>query len=118
MFSPGRAPAAVRSEPAPDIGLADEGFVFGEREVLWADVVRIRTYKLDLEDIDCVCVSFELDRSPLVEVTEESNGFNHLIDELLVQFPSIDADWYSRVLTPAFERNETVLFERAVGRAS
>jgi hypothetical protein len=99
--------------PACDIELTDDGFKHGDRMLHWATVIRIRTYKLDLVTIDCICLEFELDGEPPLEVTEESNGFNDLMDELLVAFPAIPADWYAAVMQPAFERNETLLFERA-----
>ena len=103
------------AEPAPDVGLADGGFVFGARTIAWADVARIRTYKLDFDTIDCVCLSFELGAGDSVEVTEESNGFNDFTDEMLDRFPAIDRDWYTTVMTPAFERNEAILFDRTAG---
>ena len=113
MFSPAPAPAAVPVGPAPDIELTAGGFDFGARAVRWSEVVRIRTYKIDLVDIDCVCVHFELREGSPVEVTEESNGFNDFVDELGVQFPSIDSGWYATVLSQAFTRNDVVLFESA-----
>jgi hypothetical protein len=115
LFSPAPAPRVAPVEPAPDIELSDDGFVLGARTVRWESVVRIRTYKLDFDTIDCVCLSFELNDAPAVEVTEESNGFNEVTDELQARFPGIAADWYSTVMTPAFERNETILFEKAAG---
>src|SRR3954471_10157146 len=102
MFSSAAAPSEPPAESAPDVELTEEGFTFGARSCRWSSVTRIRTYKLDFETIDCVCVAFELDDSPPVEVTEESNGFNDFTDELLERFPSIDADWYATVMTPAF----------------
>jgi hypothetical protein len=113
MFSSAPARPEPPAEPAPDVEFTDQGFSFGAREVRWSSVVRVRTYKLDFETIDCVCLAFELDGSPPVEVTEESNGFNDFMDAMLERFPAIDADWYATVMTPAFERNETILFERS-----
>jgi hypothetical protein len=99
--------------PAADIGLTDDGFVFGSRTVGWSTVARIRTYKVDLFSVDCICLLFELDGEPPLEVTEESNGFNRFMDVLLERFPTIPPDWYGTVMQPPFERNEAVLFERS-----
>ena len=115
LFSPAPVPAAVPAEPASDVELSADGFGCGARVVHWSDVVRIRTYKIDFVDIDCVCVQFELRGGPAVEVTEESNGFNDFVDELAERFPSIDPGWYATVMSPAFARNEAVLFEKASG---
>jgi hypothetical protein len=112
MFSSAPARTEPSAESAPDVGLTDEGFTFGARAFRWSSVMRIRTYKLDFETIDCVCLRLELDAAPPLEVTEESNGFNDFMDAMLERFPSIDADWYATVMTPAFERNEALLFEK------
>lgn len=109
MFSPPEP--AEPGEPAADIELDDEGFRLGARFTSWSEVVRIRTWKVDFGDIDCVCLSLELGQQSSVEVTEESNGFNDFTDELLIRYPSIDPDWYARVVTPPFQRNEAVLYE-------
>jgi hypothetical protein len=115
LLSPTPAARVAPADPAPDIELSDDGFVLGARTVRWSSVVRIRTYKLDFDTIDCVCLSFELSDAPAVEVTEESNGFNDVTDELQVRFPGIAADWYTTVMTPAFERNAAILFETTAG---
>ena len=100
-------------EPAPDIEFDDDGFTVGPRDIRWASVVRIRTYKIDLFSVDCICLLFELDDESPLELTEESNGFNRFMDAMLERFPAIPPDWYATVMQPPFERNEAVLFERA-----
>lgn len=113
MFSAAHAVPDAPAGPACDIELTEDGFKYGERTILWSTVLRIRTYKLDLVTIDCICLWFELESEPPLEVTEESNGFTDFMDEVLVAFPSIPANWYATVMQPAFERNETILFDRA-----
>jgi len=111
MFSD--APASLESvEPAPDIELLDDGFASGTRLVRWSAVTRVTTYKIDLVTIDCICLRFDLDDDPPLELTEESNGFNVFMDVLVEQFPTMPPDWYATVMQPPFERNEAVLFDR------
>jgi hypothetical protein len=98
--------------PAPDIELTDDGFVFGERRIRWSTIARVRAYKIDLFAVDCVCLLFEFDADPALEMTEESNGFLAFMDVMLDELPTIPPDWYDAVLQPPFERNETLLFER------
>jgi hypothetical protein len=98
--------------PAPDILLTDDGFTVGARTVRWSAVTRVTTYKIDFFAVDCICLSFELDGEPTLELTEESNGFNDFMDELHERFPTIPADWYATVMQPPFARNEAVLFTR------
>jgi hypothetical protein len=98
--------------PAPDIELTDDGFLFGARRIRWSVVRRIRTYKIELFSVDCICLWFDLDGEQPLEMTEESNGFNGFIDALLEAFPTIPPDWYGTVMQPPFERNEAVLFEK------
>ena len=114
MFSATPTEAAPAG-PAPDLDLMDDGFALGTRAVRWSSVTRITTYKIDLVTIDCICLWFELDGAPPLEVTEESNGFNDFMDELIARFPTVPADWYATVMQPPFERNEAVLYERAIG---
>jgi hypothetical protein len=110
MFSV--VPPEALPPPAPDIELTDDGFICGARRLRWSAVLGIRTYKIDLFSVDCICLWFDLEGEQPLEMTEESNGFNGLIDALLEAFPTIPRDWYGTVMQPPFERNEAVLFER------
>ena len=81
--------------------------------VSWAKVSRVTAYKVDLITTDCVCVLFE--QSPEVgpiQISEAWAGFGELSDELRRRLPSIGSDWHQTVALPAFERNETTLYER------
>jgi len=80
--------------------------------VRWSDVSRIQTYKMDLLTTDCICLLFEFrDGKPPVQISEEWIGFAELFDPLSTAFPSIPADWYMEVMTPAFETKQRVLYE-------
>jgi hypothetical protein len=82
------------------------------RIVLWADVSRIQTYKVDLLTIDCICLLFEFrSGGPPVQVSEEWAGFPDLFAPVSEAFPSIPQNWYAEIMTPAFEAKRTVLYE-------
>lgn len=99
----------------------DDGFevvLAGDRvaTVCWREVSRITTYKLDLLTTDAICLLFDLGPGAKpVQVAEEWSGFQDLFARLKEEFPTIPEDWYATVMQPAFERNETVLFERREG---
>lgn len=79
--------------------------------VRWADVTRIRTYKVDLITTDCICLLFELDNGQApVRISEEWSGFADLFGPLAAAFPSIPSDWYVDEMTPAFETMHRVLY--------
>jgi hypothetical protein len=82
------------------------------RSVRWADVAKIQTYKLDLLTTDCICLLFEsMSGQPPVQVSEEWKGFSALFNPLTAAFPSIPRNWYTEVMTPAFETKQTVLYD-------
>jgi len=101
------------------IQLADDGFSVKDNEshnktvsVLWNDIARVRAYKVDLLTTDCVCLLFELHSTPTaVQVTEEWDGFDALKAILPNRLPTIRRNWHSEVISPAFVRNESVIFE-------
>lgn len=81
--------------------------------IRWDQIDRITTYKLDLLTTDCICLLFEgrFDLSPY-QIHEEMIGFGQVFQALRDAFPGIPKSWCLDVATPAFERNETVLFDR------
>jgi len=105
--------------PTHAIRLSAEGFSVvpqdqraGASVLHWADVTRIRTYKIDLFTVDCICLLFERSNGEAIEVLEEWDGFAALTDVLRERFPLVPADWYATVMQPPFERNEALLYER------
>jgi len=104
----------------PEIHMTETGFALLDadtraaiRTVGWTDISRIQTYKLDLLTTDCICLLFGVgstDEQP-VQISEEWKGFSELLVGLPRAFPSIPANWYAEVMTPAFGTNLTVLYE-------
>jgi hypothetical protein len=46
-------------------------------------------------------------------VTEEFDGWQVFINQMLSEFPQIDKDWITVITKPAFKRNETELYYRS-----
>jgi len=88
-------------------------------EFTWKDVERIDAYKLDLVTTDCLCLAFTTGRnSSPVQVSEEWPGFEELLVTLQRNFPLMPPDWRTKVIHPAFARNETVLYEGGAASAA
>jgi len=102
--------------PRERIRLDPEGFSLrkGEDEIFsirWRDVREIVAFKRDLLTSDCVCLAFRVaDQDPVVEVNEELEGFILLSDEMMHRFPSISADWLTRVTQPPFAENRQRIY--------
>jgi hypothetical protein len=107
-----------RRSPDPIIKLVAGGFdVVAPQDqtiaasVRWAQVTKIQTYKLDLVTTDCICLVFESRDGSPVQISEEWQGFAELFGPISAAFPSISANWYADVMSPAFERNQRVLYD-------
>jgi hypothetical protein len=73
-------------------------------------VTRLIAYKLDLLTSDCICLRIERRNEDEVTVHEEMPGFSELFTVLAVSFPGLDREWYFKVMSPAFRRNETTIW--------
>lgn len=78
----------------------------------WAEVKRIVAYKDDLITVDLVCIEFELNDGLVYLAHDECIGFEALLGKMSEAIPAIAPEWFTRITTPAFERNYTVLFEK------
>jgi hypothetical protein len=109
----------IRSNKRPPIVLTTSGFELrradaGCDEFRWDQAERILAYKVDLLTTDEIFVAFEYHdangRQMTFEVSEECPGFQDFMTALGRAFPTITADWYPRVMKPAFARNLIVLY--------
>ena len=102
------------SETLSELKLNNEGFSFvsnGELiEVQWNKVTQIKSWKNDLLTTDEVMFSFTLSKAVEIHISEEQEGFNIIISEAEIKFPSIK-NWHEKVINPAFQRNESILFK-------
>ncbi|MES2352794.1 MAG: hypothetical protein V4568_00095 [Pseudomonadota bacterium] len=107
-----------KREPDPHVCLVEGGFdvVSPVNDSLvgyvrWNEVERIQAYKVDLLTTDCICLLFEFRVGKTsIQVSEEWQGFAELFTPMSASFPSIPPNWYLDVMTPAFERKQTILY--------
>ena len=83
----------------------------GVSVVEWSLIDKIVAYKVDLLTVDEICFEIDyLDKRLLI--TEESEGWENFLIELIDRIPEIDSKWEEKIIKPAFERNETELYNR------
>ena len=111
-------------EPAagpPRVEVRADGITLwhGENELAafaWEQVSRIATFKRDNYVTDEVMLAFEYSgpdgRMMTLQLSEEWSGFRDLFGVLEERFPGLSPEWYMRVMTPAFEPNFIILYER------
>lgn len=84
-----------------------------EETILWSEINRIITFKVDCYTIDMIWLAFVRQENDLViQIREEAEGFKELMSALDVQFPTIDPEWFMKVAQPPFAENFTILFDR------
>lgn len=98
----------------PPLEANDKGFGHrGDPLIPWSAVRRIIGFKLDLLTTDELRIRVEsTGEVPVFEASEEQDGFETFVTHLEQRFCLLE-DWRGKVLTPAFARNETVLFADA-----
>jgi hypothetical protein len=77
----------------------------------WNEIDKLIGFKIDRFTIDDICLRIEAENKISI-AAEEFNGWRKFITELLNYFPKIDKNWEGIIANPAFERNETVLYNR------
>jgi hypothetical protein len=97
------------------IELTETGFkVNYDEEItqfLWSEVEKLTGFKVDRLTMDDICLKIE-SNDKTAYVTEEFKGWRIFMNRLLNEFPQIDKNWEGIIASPAFERNETELFNR------
>lgn len=99
------------------IEITENGFQINyDEEIIqfkWSDILILTCFKIDRLTTDDVCLKIESEsRTSLV--TEEFEGWRSFMNELLNRFPQIDKNWEAIIARPAFERNETELYNRNI----
>lgn len=82
------------------------------KRVLWESVEQIWTYKTDFWAYDEICLAFFTHEESVVEVGECMHGWAELWVAMEDRFPEIPADWFCKVMLPAFATNATLLWPR------
>ena len=75
----------------------------------WDSINRLVGFKIDKYTIDEICLQIEFKNQSII-VTEEYTGWRELINKTLIHFPNINKNWEGTIAIPAFEKNETELF--------
>ena len=117
FFRTGRAPAdapPLIETDAEQLRVSVQGVEVVALPWLWVE--RVATYKQDLLTTDEILLVFEyLDPTGTrmrVQLSEEWTGFAELFARLPATFDGFPADWYVKVMAPAFATNGRVLWER------
>ena len=115
-----RARRSYRFElDSPKVKVREVGIAIREgrkvvARVRWDQVIRLETYKRDLDTMDEIILEIVyVDAgAPLtLDVSEDCPGFSDLLDVLPRRFPGVPGDWFQRVRQPPFAPNFTVLYE-------
>ena len=99
-------------EPINPFSYHESGFSINEKHVYWNDISKIVAYKEDLVAIDRICIRIELETNIAFTAHEDLDGYNEFIQKL-EENVEIRPAWFLDVAFPAFERNETVIYEKS-----
>lgn len=77
----------------------------------WTEIKKLTGFKMDRITTDDICLKIESDNKTTY-VSEEFEDWRKFINKLQNKFPQIDKNWEGNIATPAFERNETELYDR------
>lgn len=82
--------------------------------IAWVDVQKASAFKRDLFTVDRVCIFFSRFDGTGIEVNEDMNGWPSLLKALPYYLPgsASASEWLPAVSMPAFEENETMIYER------
>ena len=87
------------------------GFKVSQNKFNWSKINNIIAHKIDLITTDEIYLSIKSNNQEIV-LTENYLGWNDFLKEVYNQFPEIDKNWESKIIQPAFSRNEIELYSR------
>ncbi len=91
------------------------GFTYQDKKentlINWNDILRIETYKTDQITSDTIVLTISTSNSTLT-ITDDSLHWEQFTYQLENHFTTIEKDWKSKVMKPAFESNHVVLFQK------
>ncbi|AXG74962.1 hypothetical protein DVK85_12270 [Flavobacterium arcticum] len=95
----------------------DYGFVYVYKNInrlfAWNRITKIIAYKVDLLTIDDIKLEI-WDSDGGITISEEHGSWKNFTEKILNQYPEIDNEWYSKIVTLPFLRNETILYQRVI----
>jgi hypothetical protein len=97
------------------IEMIDNGFQInydGEiTKIQWSEIQNLTGFKVDRFTVDDICLKIKFNNLTAF-ATEEFEGWRNFMEKMLIEFPQIDKNWEGIIAKPAFERNETELYNR------
>lgn len=78
---------------------------------MWAQVIEIVAYKMDLFTTDEICLDVILP-SFMFTLTESHAEWDVLTKSMEETFPSIGADWFSKAMFPAFATDAMTIYKK------
>lgn len=104
-----------KKERIEKVELTENGFLINyDGEITkynWSEINKLTGFKIDRLTVDDICLKIESDKKKSV-ASEEFEGWRIFMNKLLNEFPQIDKNWEGIIANPAFERNETELYNR------
>ena len=92
----------------------DAGFNFADKDqtifVAWTDIESIFAFKRDLMTVDELNIEIFLKNNMRIRLTEEIDGWFQFIIKIKEVFPSIDKEFDTKLIFPAFETNLTLVY--------
>jgi hypothetical protein len=92
----------------------DTGFNFTNKDqtifVTWKDIEAIFAYKRDLMTIDELCMDIFIKDDYRIRLSEEVDGWFQFILKIKEVFPSIDKEFDTNLIFPAFETNLNLVY--------
>ena len=103
-----------KGESSISIQVSDYGIIIrgekGEVQISWNKITKIIAFKRDLYVVDTICLVIEIN-DIFYEINEEMNGFSDLFG-FMEKILSVSPRWYIDIMTPAFEANMKVIYEK------
>jgi hypothetical protein len=97
------------------IELTENGFLVNYTEEItqfqWSEIEKLTGFKVDRFTIDDICLKIESNNKSAI-ATKEFQGWRDFMNKMLIEFPQIEKNWEGIIAKPAFERNETELYNR------
>jgi len=97
------------------IELTEIGFLVNYNEEItqfqWSEIEKLTGFEVDRFTIDDICLKIESDNKSAI-AAEEFQGWRDFMNKMLIEFPQIEKNWEGIIAKPAFERNETELYNR------
>ncbi len=80
-------------------------------KILWEEITLIRTYKVDLQSVDCIVIEV-LFKDTHFSINDQTAGHMKFMENAAKKLLNFKEDWFITVAFPAFEKNLTTVYEK------